>query len=140
MSRDFDSSGPAASAPSAPRAGWLQARRRELLDRASRLRGELRDVDDEQAATPSVGAPREIDDAAAQGEARREIDVRDAEKERDVGELRAIEGALARIELGEYGRCVDCGCTIPDERLEAEPAAARCVRCEARREASGAAG
>jgi RNA polymerase-binding transcription factor DksA len=40
--------------------------------------------------------------------------------------------ALARVDAGSYGKCVDCGTALPDERLEARPEAARCVSCQAR--------
>jgi len=40
-----------------------------------------------------------------------------------------VEAALARIARGSYGRCERCGQTLPDERLEALPAARRCVAC-----------
>jgi RNA polymerase-binding transcription factor DksA len=40
--------------------------------------------------------------------------------------------ALRRIELGTYGTCVDCGDGVPEGRLEAKPAAARCVSCQAK--------
>lgn len=43
-----------------------------------------------------------------------------------------VAGALARIENGTYGTCVDCGKPIPEGRLEARPEAARCVACQAR--------
>ena len=42
--------------------------------------------------------------------------------------------ALARIENGSYGQCVDCGAPLPDERLEARPEAARCLSCQAKAE------
>jgi DnaK suppressor protein len=42
--------------------------------------------------------------------------------------------ALRRIELGTYGTCVDCGAGVPEGRLEAKPAAARCVSCQAKRD------
>jgi DnaK suppressor protein len=45
-----------------------------------------------------------------------------------------VQAALARIAAGTYGRCVDCGAELPDERLEARPEAARCVSCQQRRE------
>jgi len=38
--------------------------------------------------------------------------------------------ALRRIELGTYGTCVDCGGGVPEGRLEAKPAASRCVSCQ----------
>ena len=44
--------------------------------------------------------------------------------------LTEVEEALKRIENGTYGKCVDCGRPIPEERLEAIPWAARDVKCE----------
>lgn len=38
--------------------------------------------------------------------------------------------ALARIDDGTYGRCVDCDREVPAGRLEARPEAARCVECQ----------
>jgi DnaK suppressor protein len=37
--------------------------------------------------------------------------------------LRAIDRALQRVEDGSYGRSIRSGAPIPDERLEADPAA-----------------
>ena len=45
-----------------------------------------------------------------------------------------IIAALARIDDGSYGRCVDCGGPVPEPRLEARPATARCVPCQAKRD------
>lgn len=42
--------------------------------------------------------------------------------------LDAIERALRRLDRGTYGRSVRSGETIPDERLEADPAAELTVR------------
>lgn len=50
-----------------------------------------------------------------------------------------VEAALARIADGSYGRCIDCGRELPDERLEARPEAARCVDDQRKAEAAGAA-
>ncbi|MFC7101818.1 TraR/DksA family transcriptional regulator [Nonomuraea rubra] len=46
----------------------------------------------------------------------------------------AIMEALKRIDEGVYGRCVDCGSSVPEGRLEARPEAARCVQCQGKRE------
>ncbi|MBL0143975.1 MAG: TraR/DksA family transcriptional regulator [Betaproteobacteria bacterium] len=61
----------------------------------------------------------------------------EAEFERDVagaGQVRAallaIVAAERRLEKGEYGLCEDCGSAIGFARLEAQPAASRCVRCQ----------
>ncbi|MFD7612414.1 TraR/DksA family transcriptional regulator [Streptomyces sp. NPDC059828] len=43
--------------------------------------------------------------------------------------LEELDQALGRLERGEYGRCENCGRTIPPERLEVRPAATTCVRC-----------
>ena len=51
-------------------------------------------------------------------------------------ELASIERALVRIKNGSYGECVDCGCEIPFQRLQAQPTALRCVPCQARHEKS----
>lgn len=41
-----------------------------------------------------------------------------------------VERALARIESGEYGKCVRCGEEIVIARLEAVPAAELCISCK----------
>ena len=46
-------------------------------------------------------------------------------------QMRLIEDALRRIERGEYGDCQQCGEPIPEKRLEVEPWARHCVRCQA---------
>jgi DnaK suppressor protein len=48
------------------------------------------------------------------------------------GDRAEIEAALARIEDGTYGRCIDCGKEIPTERLEVRPEASRCVEDQAK--------
>jgi RNA polymerase-binding transcription factor DksA len=45
-----------------------------------------------------------------------------------------VTAALGRIDAGTYGRCIDCGAALPDERLDARPEAARCVKDQARAE------
>ena len=49
----------------------------------------------------------------------------------------AVE-ALARLDAGTYGTCVDCGATIPAARLEFRPEAARCLACQELFEAADA--
>jgi DnaK suppressor protein len=45
-----------------------------------------------------------------------------------------ILAALARIGDGSYGQCVDCAGPVPEPRLEARPATARCVPCQTKRD------
>ena len=47
-----------------------------------------------------------------------------------------VLAALERLDAGTYGRCVDCGTTLPEERLDVRPEAARCVHCQAKVEAA----
>jgi DnaK suppressor protein len=51
-----------------------------------------------------------------------------------------IDRALAKLEEGSYGRCDDCGSTIPSDRLTARPATALCVGCSSRAGESRTAG
>jgi DnaK suppressor protein len=109
--------------------------RRWLRDRINARRAVLRaEIDAALHETPS--APIALadhrtetdDDAVADLET--VLDV--ASLERDDEELQALEEALARLEAGEYGVCIDCGEAIPIARLQAELQAQRCVRCQER--------
>jgi DnaK suppressor protein len=51
-------------------------------------------------------------------------------------QLEAVARAEARIESGTYGRSIESGATIPDDRLESQPLAERTV--EEQREADAA--
>lgn len=48
--------------------------------------------------------------------------------------LTRVEGALRRIDDGEYGDCLECGEPISLPRLEAQPEALLCVDCQGLRE------
>ena len=43
--------------------------------------------------------------------------------------LADADRALAKLDEGTYGICDSCGTSIPQERLEARPWTARCIRC-----------
>ena len=42
-----------------------------------------------------------------------------------------VERALERLHEGAYGICEGCGRRIPEARLQFQPAATRCVECQA---------
>jgi DnaK suppressor protein len=48
--------------------------------------------------------------------------------------LQAIDAALARIDAGTYGFCVNCGAPIAPERLEAMPWTTLCIECKRKEE------
>jgi DnaK suppressor protein len=47
-------------------------------------------------------------------------------------QLRQIQEALDRLQLGEYGTCLSCAEAIPPKRLLALPWAKYCVKCQER--------
>lgn len=57
----------------------------------------------------------------------REID--DTLEENSENVLAAINSALERIDEGTYGKCVNCGKDIGEERLAALPWATLCIDC-----------
>jgi RNA polymerase-binding transcription factor DksA len=57
-----------------------------------------------------------------------------ADARRDVEEYQAGRAALARLQSGAYGLCVDCNEAIAAARLQAQPFAIRCIDCQERRE------
>lgn len=71
-----------------------------------------------------------VHDAGEESVAELLADMRLSTLDREVGELRDVEAALARIADGVYGKCTDCGDAIGRERLDAYPTAKRCLRCQ----------
>ena len=53
---------------------------------------------------------------------------------REQGEIQEIDAALGRLLDGSYGACESCRGSIPLPRLQAMPAARRCLSCESDRE------
>lgn len=108
----------------------LQRSAREWLTRReAELRVEIGD------ATQFEGAhEHEVLDQKDEADERAMADVASAEVERDIGELRAVQAALKRLDEGRWGLCQDCEEPIDPRRLEVQPAALRCAACQARRE------
>jgi DnaK suppressor protein len=44
--------------------------------------------------------------------------------------LQMVEGALSRIEGGDFGQCISCGEDINPKRLEAVPWTRHCIACQ----------
>ena len=65
-----------------------------------------------------------------------EVDREEASSEVIAAQRERVSRALERLGEGSYGKCVDCGTTLPDERLDAKPEAERCVPCQQRHEAA----
>jgi DnaK suppressor protein len=110
--------------------------RRTIERRLDALRGEITDKLGD-AALVNEGLDRNADSgdlSVADDTATADF----ADARRDIEEYQAGRAALARLEAGDYGTCVDCGESIPAPRLQAQPFAIRCIACQERRErASG---
>jgi DnaK suppressor protein len=111
---------------------------RRLRERARTLRGEIRDALLRSEHEHHKDLAGMVSDAGDESVANLLADVDVAAVDRDVGELREVESALARVRDGSYGACVDCEGEIGFARLNANPSAARCVACQTRRERASA--
>lgn len=101
---------------------------REEQEVVAELRGHGADPESERVS--AIGVDDGFADAAAATAERAEV-LAFIETARE--RLREVRQALARMDEGTYGRCVDCGETIPEARLQARPLSVRCVRCAEQR-------
>lgn len=110
----------------------LAQRRRQLEERATALRSEVKLLRSEAPGGVGRDQAGNVEDTGAKGEEHTRDAVRDVELLRDTEELQDIAAARQRLNDGTYGECIDCGCDIPPARLAVQPAAARCVPCQER--------
>jgi DnaK suppressor protein len=126
-------------------AGKSSGKRKGALDKF--LQGQLADLESEranylrqaeslQAEADSLTEDREPGDVQFDEESG-EGDTLAVERERDLAlsaqaraAIEQIDAAVEKIHAGTYGRCENCGTTIPRERLKALPYAALCVTCK----------
>lgn len=97
---------------------WLESRRDELSNRLTRIE---RDVRHQEQTLDR--------DAAEQALEIQNDDVLSVLDDSTRDELEKIEQALARMERGDYGRCVSCGDPISALRLKSLPYAEHCILC-----------
>lgn len=116
----------------------LESLRHKLAQRVSELRGQIAEMTGRAEDEPFRAIAGEVGNSGDESTASSLIDTERAEISRDVGELRAIEAALSRIDSGKYGLCLDCEERIDGTRLGAQPTALRCVPCQTRFEKSHA--
>ena len=101
-----------------------------LRGRGDQLRAEIRDTLERSADETHVRIAEQARDMEDDSFSNLVVDLNLSEIDRDVDELRRIATALRRAAAGTYGLCVDCDAVIPTPRLEAEPTASRCLRCQ----------
>src|ERR1041385_4733806 len=102
---------------------WLEEQKRKLCAERDRLRGEI-EAGADQLGIQGTASPREPGDIAE--EDREDFEVAGT-MEVSQSRFSEVEDAIARIAEGSYGRCADHGGWISRERLEAIPAASRCL-------------
>jgi len=115
----------------------MDARTRAELAQALRRRRAalLKEFFDAEADLRFIGEDREpeLEERAQEERAARVLARLD---DRTLREVTEVHAALQRLIDGTYGRCLDCGRTIPVPRLRAVPTAVLCVDCARRAEAA----
>jgi RNA polymerase-binding transcription factor DksA len=103
------------------------------------LRADLEQVVRESDATIALleAEAQEEDTDVVEDDAQEAADFTHSDREDamiEAAQLRRSEAleALARMEAGTYGTCVDCGKEIPEARLQFRPEASRCVEDQER--------
>lgn len=110
----------------APVAGFLQAR---LAD----LRKHKKEIEEED---PFKDTSRLLDNASPDADAAEQFGHARTSAIKKVLTIKIIQTrkALARIRIGKYGICEDCGRMIDTDRLVVYPEATLCASCAAKRE------
>jgi DnaK suppressor protein len=98
----------------------LLAKQRELTEAYASIKGESREA-------PGGDGTEDYIDYAVNSYAKEFLL---SLTELDRKQLILVEDALRRIDRGEYGRCMQCGDPINPKRLEVQPWARHCVRCQ----------
>lgn len=97
------------------------------------IRQMIAELEDRAESSREATAPVELDQTrqgrlsrmdAMQGQA-----MAQAAERRRTHEVQRLKSALARLERGEFGECLECGESIAQARLRADPASTLCVAC-----------
>ncbi len=103
--------------------------RKLLQEKKELLRGEaektVNTMSTEKEATPDF-----MDRASRESDRNFLLRIRDRERKL----IEKIEGALGRIEDGDYGSCGVCGEKISPNRLKARPVTTLCIDCKTKQE------
>jgi DnaK suppressor protein len=112
-----------------PAATSLEEVRRSLLGRRADLEAELGRLVEPPSEGAAVSFGKRIGDGTTEAVER----LSTTATARSISDSIAdIDRALAKIDDRSYGLCEDCGRVIGSDRLEALPAASRCVDCARR--------
>jgi DnaK suppressor protein len=107
-----------------------KAFRAALEQRHQDLREEIREellASDEQHFIDLAGQVHDLEEESV---ADLLVDLDLAVIDMHINELRDIEAAMRRLNVGAYGVCIECDDEIELERLRAFPTAKRCLPCQ----------
>jgi DnaK suppressor protein len=95
----------------------------QLLERIAFERGGV-------TSQAAVAAKKDVNDFDTHAQVITERDIEFAMSAHETAELNELANALQRLDAGQYGFCTDCEVAIPVARLDAYPAALRCLTCQ----------
>lgn len=104
-----------------------------LNDRLKELQKRKKEIERDD---PFLDTSRLIDNASPDADAAEQFGHARASALKEQLERRIIQTrkALARLKIGKYGICEDCGQMIDTDRLMVYPDATLCAKCQAKRE------
>jgi RNA polymerase-binding protein DksA len=105
----------------------LPALRQRLRDRQNELQAEVRAANE---ARHDGEQDAEVRDCKDEADKQQRLLSDDVQLARDLAEVQDIQDALARLDAGTYGTCLNCGTPIPAARLDAQPVARLCMPCQ----------
>lgn len=102
----------------------LESEKKRLLEELRQLNEAGRPSEERREGSPFGKREEEATESL-------ELERRLAMERRIKEQLADIENALGKFDAGTYGRCESCGKPIEPARMEALPAARRCMNCKA---------
>jgi DnaK suppressor protein len=104
--------------------------RKLLVEEKQRILNNSKNALQNELALSPDDLPDETDLAASEVNQNLVFKLRDRERQL----LSKIDEAMARIEEGSFGTCMDCEENIEIRRLEARPVSTLCIACKERQE------
>lgn len=110
--------------------------KKKLSEQQTGLRAEVQEERAESDNERLRRTDREVQDRGDEANTEQWREANAAMIDHHVEEIGGIQAALARMESGTYGYCVDCGEGIGFQRLQAYPSANRCLSCQSKAESA----
>ena len=108
---------------------FIEEMKEELLREKREIVSKLRE--DEELLKDGIAMQGDDADIANEADS---VKNREIFNQIDQRKLKAIDGALKRINENRYGYCLQCGRKIPEGRLRAMPSAVLCISCKEEQE------